>query len=206
MTCPGLGPWFHLLPPSQGRPANIFFLFSWVINYFFLAGSFWSACKHAVILPAIKKLFLACIFPSSYSPFISLVRFSVAILERTTYTSCLWLLYLMASTSQKWLLSRPPVLSILRNPMVSFQFSSYWICQQHWTQETLLLETLFTWPLLIVPTLSNLFTLEGPRTHSLELFSMIFIFYGVFYPSHAFKHHLKTGNCQIYISNSGLSP
>lgn len=31
-------------------------------------------------------------------------------------------------------------------------------------------------------------------------------FYGVFYPSRVFKHHLKTGSSHIYISNSGLSP
>lgn len=168
-----------------------FIPFPWVIKDFLLAGSFYNSSHH-------KKLFLDPIFPSSYSPFISLLPFPIMILKKIIYTPCLWFLFFLSissSTPQKWLLPMPPVLCMLLNPMISFQDMSAAFHIRNTPGNTLPLasRTLhssafpptslapFKSPLapshclyLIQPLRTQDYFL-GPGTQSLELFAMILI-------------------------------
>lgn len=181
MTCPGLG-WkakFYacaLNPISCHLLRNIpltFHSFSWVINYFLLAGSSWSACKYAVIFPTIKKFFLDHTFLFSYSPLIACIPFFPHSLFLTPfYLNEIVLVnvtsnfHVVEFNGVQWLVLILPDMSAafdIRNTPSGNTFSSILghltllvSLQLHW----LLLS--FLWPLLIVPTLSNL-TLEGPR-------------------------------------------
>lgn len=243
MTCPNLG-WkanfsvcaFDLISCHLHRDVPLtFLLFFGVINYFLLAESFWRAGKHAVMLPIIKQankqtknnFFLAPIFPS-FVYFLTLLLSNNSGKHYLHSLSLIPLLsfYLSQHYAEMALAKATGVLHVVPSNGRS-QFSFYWTCQLHLTQEillvnsfprlpghlTLLLSLLphwlllcLLWPCLIVPILCNLLTLKAPKTQFYEVFCSILISMVIAIYLLSLNAIWKLVAPKLTISNSDLFP